>query len=60
VLVVVAGADSPLLAHFGSCRLMARVDCPYCGPELRERPIFVCRGPDRPLEALWAVLRQFV
>ena len=60
VLIVVADPESPVLEHFASCRLAARVHCPHCEPYLRARPVFVCREPARPLPELWAKLKDFV
>ncbi len=60
VLIVVADSDSPVLAHFASCRLAAKVRCPHCETHLRDRPIMVCRKPARPLPILWAELKNFV
>jgi hypothetical protein len=59
VLIVSAPADAPVLAHFASCRIAARVDCPYCERALRERSLFVCEEPERPLSELWAGLGEF-
>ena len=60
VLIVVAHPDSPVLRHFASCRIAARVHCPHCAPQFRGRALFLCEGPVRPLPELWASLKDFV
>jgi hypothetical protein len=59
VLIVVAAPKAPVLAHFASCRVASRVDCPHCEPWLRERALFVCEEPEKPLAELWAGLKRF-
>jgi 4-amino-4-deoxy-L-arabinose transferase-like glycosyltransferase len=58
-LLVVADEDSPALARFAACGLAARVACRHCEPRLRGRPVFVCRGPRRPLAELWPELKDY-
>ena len=60
VLIVVTHAESPVLAHFASCELTARVRCPNCETHLRDRPIFVCREPVQLLSILWAGMKDFI
>ena len=59
VLIVVAEPRSPVLGHFARCRLSARVACPHCERHLRDRTIFVCRGPEAALHRLWPRLKRF-
>jgi len=60
IMIVVADRDSPLLQNFASCRLAARVHCPLCESQLRDRGAFVCRLSARPLPELWSSLKDFV
>jgi hypothetical protein len=59
VLILVADQASPLLQHFASCRLAAQIDCSHCEAQLRERGVFLCREPKRPLPELWLGLKDF-
>jgi 4-amino-4-deoxy-L-arabinose transferase-like glycosyltransferase len=60
VMIVVAEPGSRLLDHFASCEPAARLDCPYCEPQLKNRKVFLCRELDRPLPELWTTLKDFV
>jgi len=59
VTLVVSAPDSELLALFGSVERAAEIDCRWCMPFLKEKAVYVCRDPRRPLEEVWPGLKRF-
>ena len=60
VMLVIAPPDDPVLTLFDPVELASRIRCDYCLPGLTATSVYVCRGPRRPLPALWPQLKNFV
>jgi hypothetical protein len=60
IFLVVAPPGSKLLSFFASVERRADIDCGWCMPFLREKAVYVCRGPRRPLSELWPELKKFI
>ncbi len=49
-----------LEAAFESVEVLGRFDHPYAMPYMHGSPLFLCRGPKRPLAELWPLVRFFI
>jgi hypothetical protein len=58
--LVVAPMDSKLLTLFRSVERAGKVDCGWCMPFLRNKAVYVCRDPHRPLREVWPELKKFI
>jgi hypothetical protein len=48
-----------LSEHCGELSAVGRVDAPLARPGETDLPIWLCRGPTRPLDELWPTLKRF-
>jgi 4-amino-4-deoxy-L-arabinose transferase-like glycosyltransferase len=59
VLIVIGGRADELRQSFAQVEQAATIDCGYCMPS-ENRPVYVVRGPKRPVAELWATARLFI
>ncbi len=60
VMLAVGYAEPELRALFESVEPASRISCEYCMPELTAKPVYLCRGPRRPLAEVWLSLKDYV
>lgn len=60
IFLVVAPIDSELLTLFTSVERVAEIDCRWCMPFQRDKAVYVCRAPRRPLREVWPELKEFI
>jgi hypothetical protein len=59
VLIIVGGSQRDRHEDFRSAVLADTTSCVYCMPSENGRPIFLCRGLERPLSERWAEIRHY-
>jgi hypothetical protein len=59
VLIVIGGRADALRESFERVEQAATIDCGYCMPS-ENRPVYVVRGPKRPVAELWAAAKLFI
>ncbi len=59
VLIIVGGDAEDHRRAFTDVRQAARTTCTLCMPYERELPIFVARGPRRPMSEIWPSTRHY-
>ena len=59
VLIVIGGGIDDLRRSFEGVEQTATIDCGYCMPS-ENRPVYIVRGPKRPLPDLWAAAKLFI
>jgi hypothetical protein len=59
VLIVLGTTRESLARRFDSVERAATIDCGMCMPYENNRPIWVCRGPRRPLHEVWSELKHY-
>jgi hypothetical protein len=60
IFLVVAPTGSELLTLFTSVEHAAEIDCRWCMPFQRDKAVYVCRDPRRPLREVWPELKEFI
>jgi hypothetical protein len=60
IFLVVAPTGSELLTLFTSVERAAEIDCRWCMPFQRDKAVYVCRDPRRPLREVWPELKEFI
>jgi len=60
VFLVIAPEGSELLTLFKSVERAAEIECRWCMPFQREKIVYVCREPRRPLREAWPELKQYI
>jgi hypothetical protein len=60
VMLTVGYKDDELRALFEHVQPAGAISCEYCMPELTATPVYLCRGPRRPLGEIWSTLKNYV
>jgi hypothetical protein len=60
VMLTVGYKEDELRALFEHVEPAGAISCEYCMPELTATPVYLCRGPRRPLTELWSTLKSYV
>lgn len=60
IFLVVAPTGSELLTLFTSVERAAEIDCRWCMPFQRDKAVYICRDPRRPLREVWPELKEFI
>ena len=60
VMLTVGYKEGELRALFEHVEPASAISCEYCMPELTATPVYLCRGPRRPLAEIWPTLKNYV